>query len=187
MPKGEKIMIQVYLDTETTGVENGACVIELAAIMVEDGEVIDTFHEYCKPYRPVAPAAFKAHGISNAFLADKPEEKEVLQRFVEWILGSGAKEVLAYNAQFDIRIVNDRVKMDHIMERNLFDDFVVVDVAKYARKAIADGKIQKNGRTWNQEYVASCFGIKYDAHSAIEDVKAMMQIYKNLLKLGVKL
>lgn len=39
-------MLQVFLDTETTGIETGACVIELAAIMVEDNEIIDTFHRY---------------------------------------------------------------------------------------------------------------------------------------------
>lgn len=179
-------MIQVFLDTETTGVENGACLVEIAAIMTDDDEIIDTFHEYCKPYRPVNPRAFAAHGISDAFLADKPEEKEVLQRFVEWIIGSNPQVIYAYNAQFDVRIINDRVKLDYIMEDNLIDKSKVVDVAKYAKKAIATGVLPKVGRQWSQEYVANCLGIKYDAHSAIEDVKAMRKIFVELVKLGVK-
>lgn len=76
-------MREVFLDTETTGIETGACVIELAAIMVEDGEIVDIFHEYAKPYRPINPAAEKAHGISMSMLEQKPEEKIVLQRFME--------------------------------------------------------------------------------------------------------
>ena len=171
-------MRQVFLDTETTGVEVGACVIDLAAIMVEDGEIVDTFHQYAKPYRPINPQAQKAHGISMQFLANKPEEKVMLQNFMEWIIGLGIPhEVLAYNAQFDIRILNDRMKMDYLTEGKFFDNFKVVDVAKYAKAAIKKGIVPSMGRKWNQEYVAGCLGITYNAHSAIEDVKAMMKIY----------
>ena len=180
-------MVQIFLDTETTGVETGAGLVEIAAIMVVDGEIVDAFHEYCKPYRPVNPAAFAAHGISDAFLSTKPEEKEVLKRFMEWYLGAGPEQVLAYNAQFDVRVINDRVKMDYLSEDNLIDKSKVVDVAAYAKKAIATGVVPKNGRKWSQEYVAGCLGIKYDAHSAIEDVKAMRQVYTRLLQSGVKI
>lgn len=174
-------MLQVFLDTETTGIETGACVIELAAIMVEDNEIIDTFHRYAKPYRPINPAAQAAHGITDEFLNDKPEEKEMLKDFIEWVEGAGeVREIFAYNAQFDIRIINDRIKMDYLRENNFFDKYKIIDVAKYAKLAIKNGVIPKNGRKWNQEYVASCLDITYNAHSAIEDVKAMMKIYDKL-------
>ena len=117
-------MIQVFLDTETTGIEIGACVIELAAVMVEDGEIVDTFHEFAKPYRPINPVAEKAHGISMSMLEYKPEEKMVLQRFMEWMIGMGKPdEILAYNAQFDIRILNDRMEMDYLTTGKFFDDY----------------------------------------------------------------
>lgn len=175
-------MRQVFLDTETTGVEIGACIVEIAAIMVEDNEIIDTFHEYCKPYREININAYKAHGISMEMVKNKPAEKEILQRFIEWMIGLGdADEVLAYNAQFDIRIINDRMKMDNIVSNNYFDDYKIVDVAKIAKDCIRRGIIPKDGRKWNQEYVAKCLGINYNAHSALEDTKAMMKIY-NILK-----
>lgn len=177
-------MIQCFLDTETTGVEVGACVIELAAIMVENGEIIDTFHQYARPYRKINKAAFDAHGISEKFLADKPEEKVMLQSFMEWFIGTGdVEQILAYNAKFDIRIINDRIRMDYLMEDDFLDKNKVCDVAVLARKAISEGKIPKNGRKWNQEYIGKCLGVTYNAHSAIEDVKAMMQIYDKLIKL----
>lgn len=173
-------MTEIFLDTETTGLEIGACVIELAAIMVDDGEIIDTFHQYAKPYRAIHPSAQATHGISMEFLQDKPEEKEMLRSFLEWIIGSGARTVYAYNAQFDIRIINDRLRMDNLKEGNFFDKYKVVDVASYTKQAIRNGVLPKNGRKWNQEYAASCLGIEYDAHSAIEDVKAMYKIYEIL-------
>lgn len=177
-------MLKCYLDTETTGVEIGACVIELAAILEEDGLIVDTFHEYAKPYRPINPSAFKAHGISEAFLSNKPEEKEMLANFMEWFVGNGdVDEILAYNAQFDIRVINDRIEMDFLSDQPFLDKAKVKDVAATAKQAIKDGLIPKNGRKWSQEYVAGCLGIKYDAHSAIEDVKAMMQIHQKLTKM----
>lgn len=173
-------MTEIFFDTETTGLEIGACVIELAAIMVDNGKIIDTFHQYAKPYRAINPAAQATHGITMEFLRDKPEEKVMLKDFLEWIIGSGAKVVYAYNAQFDVRILNDRLRMDNLKQGNFFDRYKVVDVAIMAKKAIKDGVIPKSGRKWNQEYVASCLGIEYDAHSAIEDVKAMYKIYEIL-------
>ena len=177
-------MLKCYLDTETTGVEIGACVIEIAAILVEDGQIVDTFHEFMRPYRPVHPSAFKAHGISDEFLADKPEEKDVLSNFMEWFVGMGdVKQILAYNAQFDVRIINDRIMRDFLSDEPFLDKNIVVDVAVLAKQAIRDGLIPKNGRKWSQEYVAGCLGITYDAHSAIEDVKAMMRIHEKITKL----
>ena len=145
-------MLQVFLDTETTGIETGACVIELAAIMVEDNEIIDIFHQYAKPYRPINPAAQAAHGITEELLSDKPEEKEMLKDFIEWVEGAGeVREIFAYNAQFDIRVINDRIKMDFLRENNFFDKYKIIDVAKYAKLAIKNGVIPKNGRKWNQD------------------------------------
>ena len=97
------------------------------------------------------------------------------------MIGMGRPDrVLVYNAQFDIRIINDRMRMDYLVDGNYFDDYQVVDVAKYAKEALRTGVIPKNGRKWNQEYVAGCLGITYNAHSAIEDVKAMMKVYDAL-------
>ena len=92
-------------------------------------------------------------------------------------------QILAYNAQFDVRVINDRIQMDYLDDKPFLDKNKVVDVAVIAKQAIKDGLIPKNGRTWNQEYVAGCLGIKYNAHSAIEDVKAMIQIHDKLTKM----
>lgn len=176
-------MIQCFLDTETTGVEKGACVIELAAIMVEDGNITETFHSYAKPSRAISKGAFAAHGISEEFLVNQPTERDMLEDFVEWFNGNGpVDQVLAYNAQFDVRIINDRLEMDYIMGTPLINKDKVFDVAALAKKAMADGFIPKKGRKWSQEYIANCLGIEYDAHCALEDVKAMMEIHKRLSK-----
>lgn len=175
--------MKVFLDTETTGVEIGACVIELAAILVdEEDNIVDTFHEYAYPYRDISSGAYAAHGLTKSFLSGYPEEKVMLKHFMEWFIGSGVDQVFAYNAQFDIRVIKDRIIMDSLMSDNIFANVEVIDVASYAKTAIKNGVIPKQGRKWSQEYIANCLGIEYNAHSAIEDVKAMMQIYNKLVK-----
>lgn len=176
-------MVQVFLDTETTGVENGACVVEIAAIVVDDGHEIETFHEYAKPYRKMNPAAAKVTGLNDEFLSQFPEEREVLQRFYEWLVGMEVDEVLAYNAHFDTRIINDRLMIDSIINYKIFDNYKVVDVAKIAKKAIADGKIKKDGTKWNLTFVAGQLGLHFNAHNALEDTRAMYEVYKKLLTL----
>lgn len=173
-------MIQMFFDTETTGVEIGACVIEIGALLIEDGRIVDTFHEYGNPSRRVSDGAYQAHHMDNEYLSQFPPESVMLKHFIEWFYGNAPDEILAYNAQFDVRIITDRIKMDGIMERDIFEHYKVTDVAKLARTAISRGLIPAQGRKWNQVYVAEQLGIKYEAHSAIEDVKAMYQIYCKL-------
>lgn len=175
-------MVQVFLDTETTGVETGACVVELAAILMEDGQIIDTFHQYAKPYRPMHPQAVTITGITNKFLSQFPEEKIMLQEFREWMMGVPVQQCLAYNAHFDVRIINDRMKMDHIIETNFFDDYEIIDVAKIVKSAIKSGKIKTTGNSWKLENVTNYFNYKYSAHNALEDTKAMLYVYNEVIK-----
>lgn len=176
-------MVQMFFDTETTGVEIGACVIEIGALLVEDGQIVDRFHEYGNPSRQVSSGAYAAHHMDNEFLAQFPPESVMLKHFIEWFYGNAPEEILAYNAQFDVRIITDRIIMDGIMERNIFDGYKITDVAKMAKQAISLRLIKPDGRKWNQVYVAGQLGIEYDAHSAIADVEAMFKIYQKLNQL----
>lgn len=97
---------QVVLDTETTGLspEQGHRVIEIGCIELVDrrpsGRV---FHYYLNPQREVEEAAFKVHGLSNAFLADKPLFAEIKQDFLAFIQDA---ELIIHNASFDIGFLN---------------------------------------------------------------------------------
>lgn len=93
---------QIALDTETTGlhVAQGDRVIEIGAV-----EIIDRvrtgrhFHCFLSPgERRVNPEAQAVHGLSDAFLADKPGFDQVAAEFLDFI---GGAELLIHNAGFD--------------------------------------------------------------------------------------
>lgn len=91
----------VIFDTETTGldVEGDDRPVELAAVRIRNGKVVDRFHTLVNPGRPVDPAAAAVHGIGDAEIADAPTPDAALQSFLDW---AGDAILGAHNANFDV-------------------------------------------------------------------------------------
>jgi len=96
----------VVLDTETTGldalgddrvVEIGA--VELIGCLPSGRE----FHSYLNPGRAMPAAAERVHGLSDAFLADKPTFAEIAGDLVSFL---GDSSLVIHNAAFDIGFLN---------------------------------------------------------------------------------
>ncbi|MBJ7553097.1 DNA polymerase III subunit epsilon [Marinomonas spartinae] len=99
-------MRQVILDTETTGIDpkQGHRIIEIGCVEMVDRKLTNNhFHVYINPDREVEEEAFKVHGISNEFLADKPRFRDVAQAFFDFIKGA---ELIIHNAPFDIGFID---------------------------------------------------------------------------------
>ncbi|MBK1654694.1 DNA polymerase III subunit epsilon [Allochromatium vinosum] len=95
-------MRQIVLDTETTGLEprEGHRIIEIGCVELVDRRPTGrNFHEYLNPERQIDAEAEAVHGISNAFLADKPRFAERAERLVEYLRGA---ELIIHNAAFDV-------------------------------------------------------------------------------------
>lgn len=98
---------QVILDTETTGMNQAGGPIYLNHKIIEIGcvEVINRrltgrhYHVYINPGRLVDEEAFEVHGISDAFLRDKPTFAQISDDFIEFIKGA---ELVIHNAPFDV-------------------------------------------------------------------------------------
>ncbi len=96
----------VVFDTETTGIELDAEIIELGAVLLVKGKVAAEFHEYIRPSGQVG-ASQAVHGISDAFLAlNGRSAREVLSRFLAFISGA---MVVGHNVDFDIRLLRANV------------------------------------------------------------------------------
>ena len=68
-------MREIVFDTETTGLSpaSGDRMVEIGCIeLVNRVETGNSFHAYFNPERPMDPAAQEVHGLSDAFLANKP-------------------------------------------------------------------------------------------------------------------
>jgi len=95
-------MRQIFLDTETTGLspDGGDRIIEIGCIeMVNRRLTGDNKHFYLNPERPSSEDAIKVHGLTDAFLADKPRFAAVADELLEWLAGA---EIVIHNAAFDV-------------------------------------------------------------------------------------
>ena len=99
-------MRQIFLDTETTGLDpnQGHRIIEIAAIEIQNRQQTNNrFHAYLNPERDIDPAAQEVHGISMEFLQDKPFFIDISEEFLSFI---GDAEVIIHNAPFDVGFIN---------------------------------------------------------------------------------
>jgi DNA polymerase-3 subunit epsilon len=99
-------MRQIFLDTETTGLDprQGHRIIEVACIEMENRRPTGHhLHKYINPEREIDAGAAAVHGITLDFLADKPKFADIADEFLEFINGA---ELIIHNAPFDIGFLN---------------------------------------------------------------------------------
>jgi DNA polymerase-3 subunit epsilon len=107
-------MREIVLDTETTGLDpkEGHRVVEIGAVeLINHLPTGRVFHEYINPERDMPAEAEKIHGISAAFLEDKPVFAGVTDAFLAFLEHDGQGEpspgvLVIHNAAFDIKFLN---------------------------------------------------------------------------------
>jgi DNA polymerase III subunit epsilon len=99
-------MREIVLDTETTGLDpfQGHRMVEIGCVelinRIPSGQV---FHRYLNPERDVPAEAFAVHGLSEAFLKDKPFFAEIAEDLIAFV---GDAPLVAHNAAFDYGFIN---------------------------------------------------------------------------------
>lgn len=91
----------VVFDFETTGFNAGGGdqIIEVGAVKLLNGEIIDKFSELIDPHRPLPKKITDVTGITDELLQGKDDEEEVIKRFVKW---TEDLPMVAHNAKFDV-------------------------------------------------------------------------------------
>ena len=103
-------MRQIVLDTETTGLspEAGDRVIEIGCVELVNRRVTGRdLHFYVNPERKNSIDAFKVHGLSDEFLADKPLFTHVAEELLAFVAGA---EVIIHNAAFDVGFLDAELR-----------------------------------------------------------------------------
>ena len=167
-------MIEVVLDTETTGLSasEGHRIVEIGCIELKD--LIPTnnkFHCYLNPERKVSEKAFEVHGYSDEFLSDKQRFSEIADSFLEFI---NEKKIIIHNAEFDISHINNELSIARkkkIEKKNVID---TIDIArnKFPGSAISLNALCKRFRIDNS---------KREKHTALVDCELLAKVYINLL------
>jgi DNA polymerase-3 subunit epsilon len=167
-------MREIVLDTETTGTDAAAGdrVIEIGCVeLVNQFPTGRTYHIYINPQRPVSAGALAVHGLSDAFLADKPVFAGIVEEFVEFL---GDARLVIHNAAFDIGFLNaEFARTGHAaigMSR-------VVDTLALARR-------KHPGAPNNLDALCSRYGIdnsRRTKHGALLDAEILAEVYIELI------
>lgn len=179
-------MREIVLDTETTGFDplTGDRLVEIGCVALfnhlPSGEV---FHRYINPERDMPEEAFKVHGLSAAFLADKPVFAAVADSFLDFI---GDAPLVIHNAEFDMRFLNAELAR---LGRPTLPMSRAIDTVAMARKRFP-------GAQANLDALCRRFGIDNShrtQHGALLDAELLAEVYLQLiggrqpgLELGVR-
>ena len=165
-------MRQIILDTETTGIspEAGHRIIEIGAIEIVDRKVTDNnFQTYLNPKRSIDPGSIHIHGITDEFVADKPEFKEIMQEFIDFVNDA---ELIMHNAPFDVAFINRELSLAGY-NKELHEIGEIIDTLPMARKI-------HPGKRNSLDALCSRYGVdktNRDLHGALIDAKLLAQVF----------
>ncbi|MBL8549879.1 MAG: DNA polymerase III subunit epsilon [Hyphomonadaceae bacterium] len=103
-------MREIVFDTETTGrsPEDGDRIVEIGCVeIVNLSPTGRTFHCYLNPQRDVPDEVVRVHGLTGAFLRDKPLFASVVDELMEFF---GDAPIIAHNAAFDRMFLNAELR-----------------------------------------------------------------------------
>ncbi len=166
-------MREIVFDTETTGLDpkTGDRMVEIGCVeMVNLVPTGNTFHAYYNPERDMPAGAEAVHGLSAAFLADKPFFRDTFQDLLEFIEDS---PLIAHNAGFDFGFLNAELALCRCepvcMTR-------MVDTVQLAKKRHPGAKLSLDA-------LCSRYGIDRShrvKHGALLDAELLAQVYVEL-------
>lgn len=174
----------LFLDIETTGFSRQwEYIIELAAIVWDEqaGRTIDKFHEYIRPGKSIPLKVTELTGITNEQVRNCRNEFEVLADFCEFVAISGITKIVGHNCKaFDLSFIREKCAKYKLGWNE--DGIEIVDTLAMARNLNKAGKISTEN--CQQPTLAAYFNIQYDAHSAINDVEALIKLYQKMIALN---
>ena len=160
----------VVFDIETTGfspVKNR--IIEIAAVRVKAGEIIDTYETFVNPEVPIPLEIEKLTNISDDMVINAPLIDEVIVKFLEYC---GDAVLVAHNANFDMSFIIEKAKNEGIEVNNTYVDTLALSRLLLPKQA---------KHTLN--VVAKAFNVVLESHHrAIDDTMCTAKIFIKMLE-----
>ena len=165
-------MRQIFLDTETTGLEHkfGHRIIEIGCVEMRNRRLTNRhFHRYLNPEREIDAGALEVHGITLEFLQDKPRFAEIAAEFLDFIRDA---ELIIHNAPFDIGFLN--------AELALLDMAPIDTVCPAVHDTLVMAKELFPGKKNNLNVLCERYGIDNShrtLHGALLDAEILAEVY----------
>lgn len=165
-------MIEDYicLDLETTGLNPKTDkIIEIGAVKVRNGEIIDSFETFVAPERKLEQRIVELTGITDEMLENAPSKEEVIPKFIQF---AGEDILLGHSVLFDYSFMKRAaVNCKLTFERQ------GIDTLKIARKFLPELESRSLG------FLCFHYQIAHNAHRAMADAIATVNLYKKLCEL----
>ena len=166
--------VYVVFDLETTGLypNSGDSIIEIGAVKIKDGKIIDRYDELINPGKLLSDEIIKITGINNEMLKDKRNEEECVKDFMKWI---GDLPMVAHNAKFDISFIDMALKKYNLGELNN----IVIDTLGLSRY------LESSERYHNLATLVKRYNIPWDEdkhHRADYDSEGTALIFDKMLR-----
>ena len=166
-------MREIVFDTETTGLDpqGGDRMVEIGCIeMINRVPTGRTFHAYFNPGRPMPAGAQAVHGLTDAFLADKPSFHEKAEELLEFL---GDAVLVAHNAGFDFGFLNMELGQclrDPVCRSRMIDTVALAKTRHPGAKLSLDALCTRYGIDRSQRV----------KHGALLDAELLAQLYVEL-------
>ncbi len=160
----------VLFDIETTGLDPEIDrIIEISALKIENGEVVDEFSTLVNPGIPIPYMAMSISGISDDMVKDAPDTKTALKAFMEFI---GDSVLTGHNIdRFDLIFI--RRDVSEYLGRKITNEHL--DTLVIAKRYLP----QLESRSL--ESLSAYYGVSYEgAHRALNDCRINLQVFMNL-------
>ncbi len=161
----------VVFDIETTGfspVNNR--IIEIGAVKVCGGRVVDRFSTFVNPKVPIPFEIEKLTGITDHDVMDAPEIEEVLPKFLAFCEGC---VLVAHNASFDMSFI-----MENAGRQGYPTEFTYVDTVGIARVLLP------NQAKHTLDAVAKTLNISLENHHrAVDDAECTSLIFLKFIQM----
>ncbi len=167
-------MREIVLDTETTGLDpaSGHRIVEIACLeLINHLPSGRKFQSYLNPDRDMPEDALAVHGLTAAFLADKPRFGDIVAELLAFIEGA---PLVIHNAEFDMRFLNAELAR---IEQTTLASNQAVDTLMLARRKFP-------GSQNSLDALCKRFNIDNSArnlHGALLDAELLAEVYLELI------
>lgn len=161
----------VVLDFETTGLspDMGDRAIEIGAVRLEKGRVVERFQALMNPGKPVSSFIENYTGITNRMLSHAAPCDEVMEQFADFM---GDHNLVAHNASFDKRFLDAELARIY---KSYLGDFACSLLV--ARRLYQDAPSHKLGALITYKNIPSDGGF----HRALFDSEMTAKLWMTML------
>ena len=160
----------VVFDIETTGLSNRTCkIIEIGAVKIKGGEIIDRMDIFVDPECPIPEEITNLTSITDEMVKGSTKEKEAVEEFLSFANGS---MLIAHNANFDVGFIRVAAERHSIPFENTFLD--TVGLSKYVNPELKNHKLD----TIVNHYKIGDF----HHHRASDDAEVLARIFIIMLE-----